>query len=143
MTDGWNKDMDVLLVFVSSLQCAFGAATNHSLGWSLSAILTAFIIEFYKKLQPDTMATSAALLMNLAVALQCVANGSVCTELPVLPSPEFHPPGSAKWINGLWFTSLTLSLSVSAMTILAKQWSHAYSAGLSGQPRMYALVCQI
>ncbi|KII89394.1 hypothetical protein PLICRDRAFT_59024, partial [Plicaturopsis crispa FD-325 SS-3] len=42
----WNQNMDVILIFAALF----------------SAILTAFIIEFYKNLQPDPQQTTADLL---------------------------------------------------------------------------------
>lgn len=78
----------------------------------------------------------------MATTLQCIANNSNCMDLSPVPAATFQPARSAKWINGLWFFSLTLSLTVSALSILAKHWAHAYKSGLTGQPRRYAYIRQ-
>ncbi|KIJ36349.1 hypothetical protein M422DRAFT_782264 [Sphaerobolus stellatus SS14] len=122
MTEGWNADMDVLLVFAALF----------------SAILTAFIIEFYKQLQPDT---TTVLLNDMSSSLRCLASGVTChNDVPV--SLTFEIPVIFRWINTLWFTSLMLSLSVSSVAILVKQWVHAYYAGLKGLPNTYARIRQ-
>ncbi|KZV90705.1 hypothetical protein EXIGLDRAFT_571194, partial [Exidia glandulosa HHB12029] len=41
--------------------------------------------------------------------------------------PE-HPSSSARFINGLWFTSLLLSLTAAFLCILVKQWLDEYIA---------------
>jgi hypothetical protein len=46
--------------------------------------------------------------------------------------PIFVPPSSARWINGLWFTSLAFSLSAALVAMLSKEWLTAY---LSSRPR--------
>ena len=92
-------------------------------------------------MQPDNSSLTVALLTNVAVTLQCVANGTSCPSLPPLP-PSFRAPGNFKLINALWFTSLALSLSVSMMAILVKQWIHAYYSGLTGLPKTYARIRQ-
>jgi hypothetical protein len=117
--------------------CTLVIDIKHSLGWSFSAILTAFTIEFYKQLQPDSAGMSASLLLNLAVTLQCVANGTTYTDLPAVPSTKFQASENARWINGLWFTSLSLCLSVLAVAIFVKQWGQTYSPGLTGLPKTY------
>ena len=38
----------------------------------------------------------------------------------------FRPSLSALWVNGLWFTSLALSLTTALIAVLTKQWIHKY-----------------
>lgn len=45
------------------------------------------------------------------------------------------PPGSQLWINGLWYTSLLLSLITALLAVLVKQWLHQYMAQSSGTAR--------
>ncbi|GJJ14913.1 hypothetical protein Clacol_009183 [Clathrus columnatus] len=125
LTEGWTGDMDVLLVFAALF----------------SAILTAFIIEFYKQLQPDPTNAFLSLSSNTVVLLRCIANHTECTNL-VIPNESIHISESFRWINALWFTSLTISLLVSAVAILVKQWVHAYHSGLYGNPRSYGRLRQ-
>jgi hypothetical protein len=46
--------------------------------------------------------------------------------------PEFTPSLIARWINGIWFTSLGLSLSAALIAMLGKEWLTAF---LSSRPR--------
>ncbi|KAJ6540736.1 hypothetical protein B0H19DRAFT_873110, partial [Mycena capillaripes] len=46
------------------------------------------------------------------------------------------------WVNGLWFTSLALSLTTALLAVLAKQWLRQYSAFITGSARERALIRQ-
>ncbi|KAK0436743.1 hypothetical protein EV421DRAFT_1682476, partial [Armillaria borealis] len=50
------------------------------------------------------------------------------------PYTSFHPKTLGLWVNGLWFTSLSLSLSTALVTALAKQWIHQYVSVPSSTP---------
>lgn len=79
----------------------------------------------------------------MVTLLRCIADHVECTNISVL-SNETVPTvsDSYRWINALWFTSLTISLLVSAVAILVKQWVHAYHSGLYGNPRSYGRLRQ-
>lgn len=80
----------------------------------------------------------------MEVLLQCIANHTACANVPIVPdrSATTHVSTAYRWINALWFTSLTISLLVSAVAILVKQWVHAYHSGLNGNPRLYGRIRQ-
>lgn len=82
-------------------------------------------------LQPATDEQTVELLRNILVAL--ADKGS-----PVLFPPDevFKPSASAIRINTLWFASLSLALAVAVQVMLAKQWIHNYSQGLSSVPHL-------
>jgi hypothetical protein len=73
--------------------------------------------------------------------LLLIANSQQRIELG-LPSPEgadsaidipkFTPSMKARWINGIWFTSLALSLSAALVAMLGKEWLTAF---LTSRPR--------
>ncbi|KAF9062529.1 hypothetical protein BDP27DRAFT_1233487, partial [Rhodocollybia butyracea] len=46
------------------------------------------------------------------------------------------------WVNGLWFTSLTIALSVALFAVLAKQWLRQYMSNVTGTPRERAFIRQ-
>ncbi|KAH7098268.1 hypothetical protein BKA62DRAFT_375160 [Auriculariales sp. MPI-PUGE-AT-0066] len=111
MLEGWNKTLDILLIFAGLF----------------SAVSTTFIIESYSALQPDYNAYTANILFVLATSQ------SSSSPMPNIPPPdEFTITGATRWTNGLWFTSLVLSLSVALLSILAKQWLDEYRARISG-----------
>ncbi|KAI0072010.1 hypothetical protein K474DRAFT_461370 [Panus rudis PR-1116 ss-1] len=99
---GVKEDLETLLTFAGLF----------------SAALTAFTVESYKQLQPDANNTAVFLLATIARQL----NNSMVEESL---SQQFQPAlvsASSKQLNGLWFSSLFLSLVTASMAMLAKQW---------------------
>ncbi|KZV91403.1 hypothetical protein EXIGLDRAFT_571231, partial [Exidia glandulosa HHB12029] len=108
MIDGWNKTLDILLIFAGLF----------------SAVATAFIVEAYKALLPDYDAYIAHALFAFASS----GNGSFSSEaLSSLKDPSVISVSDlSRWINGLWFFSLVLALAVALLCILVKQWLQQY-----------------
>ncbi|KAG8765900.1 hypothetical protein FRC12_007218 [Ceratobasidium sp. 428] len=114
LVDGWNKGMDNLLLFAGLF----------------SAVVTAFTIESYKRLQPDSAeltATGIAQITTLleAIALQEVPNTQNSTSV----AADFQITASALIINLTWFLSLSLSILVALLAMLVKQWGEVYRSG--------------
>ncbi|KZV90718.1 hypothetical protein EXIGLDRAFT_648927, partial [Exidia glandulosa HHB12029] len=103
LLDGWNNTIDILLTFAGLF----------------SAAVTAFVVESYQFLQPGTLDLGAA-LYALAV------NDTAMLRSLATSSPQ--PSSPARWINGLWFTSLFFSLVAAFLCILVKQWLDEYKA---------------
>ncbi len=60
---------------------------------------------------------------------RAIANGSPVNAIPVSslnPQTAFAPAATDVWVNGLWFTSLFLSLTTALVAVLVKQWLHHY-----------------
>ncbi|KZV86404.1 hypothetical protein EXIGLDRAFT_622038, partial [Exidia glandulosa HHB12029] len=113
LLDGWNKTLDILLIFAGLF----------------SAVATAFIIESYKLLQPDYEEYIANALF---IALSTRNGSGALDQVLDLASPsDFAALGSSRWLNGLWFTSLVLSLIVAFLCILLKQWLEEYNSRTS------------
>ncbi|KAK0212172.1 hypothetical protein DFS33DRAFT_1249163, partial [Desarmillaria ectypa] len=51
------------------------------------------------------------------------------------PNTNFTPMTTGVWMNGLWSTSLALSLTTALALMLVKQWLHHYTALPPGNPR--------
>ncbi|KAI0076112.1 hypothetical protein K474DRAFT_1598643, partial [Panus rudis PR-1116 ss-1] len=101
-----KEDIDTLLVFAGLF----------------SAVLTAFTIESYRQLQPDPTNTTAFLLVAIAGQLnRTLVDGTLANSFQ--PSPVSP---SSRMVNGLWFTSLFLSLVTASLGMLAKQWLREY-----------------
>ncbi|KAG9121638.1 hypothetical protein FRC07_002335 [Ceratobasidium sp. 392] len=99
-----------------------------------------FVIESSKKLQEDPAETSAKTLSAISQTLFSIANNQPGSPLN-LTAPEsdrFVIPASAVCINALWFLSLSLSIAVSLVAMLAKDWARGYVAELTGQPYQQA-----
>ncbi|CCO37848.1 hypothetical protein BN14_12008 [Rhizoctonia solani AG-1 IB] len=67
-----------------------------------------------------------------------ISNNQSGASLSEPSTEEFEPSTAAVWVNALWFLSLALSVSVSLITMLAKQWCHSYMSGRAGQPHVQA-----
>jgi len=96
-----------------------------------SAILTAFLIETRKGLQQDSQVITNQLLQQVVSHLQNPAVSTNTTQ-PISITP-YAPSSAILWVNGLWFVSLTFSLTGAFGTILAKGWVSQFipvSAGL-------------
>ncbi|KAG9086039.1 hypothetical protein FS749_003944 [Ceratobasidium sp. UAMH 11750] len=124
LVDGWNRSLDLILIFAALF----------------SAISAAFVIESSKSLQPDPAETSAQTLFVISQTLFAIANNQPGSPLN-FTAPEtqdFVVPVSAVCVNALWFLSLSLSVAVSLVAMLAKDWARGYMAELTGQPYQQA-----
>ncbi|CAE6471820.1 unnamed protein product [Rhizoctonia solani] len=118
LVEGRQRSLDTLLLFAALF----------------SAILTAFLIESKDLLQQDPADASAALLLFIAQSQQRIELGLPAPEeLPrSVAIAEFTPSVSARWVNGIWFMSLGLSLSAALIAMLGKEWLTTF---LSSRPR--------
>ncbi|CAE7072417.1 unnamed protein product [Rhizoctonia solani] len=119
--DGWNESMDVILIFAALF----------------SAISTAFVIESYKSLKQDPTDLSSQTLLTISQTLKLIANGSQPSGTPPsseVETPLFQPSLKAICVNVLWFLSLSLSVAVSLISMLAKEWCLEFMIGRAGSP---------
>jgi hypothetical protein len=87
-----------------------------------SATVAAFIIEFYKKLSPDSGNQTVALLGQISQQFANFPNGTYSITANQ-PSP---PSASIIWVNAMWLISLVLSLTSALMATLLQQWARRY-----------------
>ncbi|QRV79813.1 activating signal cointegrator 1 complex subunit 3 [Ceratobasidium sp. AG-Ba] len=118
IVDGRNSSLDVLLIFAALF----------------SAISTAFIIESLGDLKPDTAESSARSLLAISQKLDAIITGQEPTSLPAQTASldDFSPSHSAVVVNILWLLSLSLSVAVSLIAMLAKEWCYKFMMGRSG-----------
>lgn len=105
-----------------------------------SAVTSAFLIESYTLLKPDSSDTTNILLARLLLQQQNVLGDAPATQSIDLvciatSSCIFDPPVFAKRVNNLWFASLILSLATAAFAMLVKQWLREFFAGDYTSPR--------
>ncbi|KAH9939088.1 uncharacterized protein BXZ73DRAFT_44323, partial [Epithele typhae] len=117
---GWNKEIDALLTFDGLF----------------SAALTAFNTISFAFIQPQTNSTlNATVLQAISHLRSVILDSSLASSSPAidaaLQSPT-HPPSWTVWLNALWFTSLTFSLSSATIGIMAKQWLKEHRIGVRG-----------
>ncbi|KAF7314533.1 hypothetical protein MKEN_00926500 [Mycena kentingensis (nom. inval.)] len=125
LVESWKSDMEGMLIFAGLF----------------SASLTAFIVESYRTLLPDSSDTTVQLLVH--ISQQLAANGS---SLPPAPTASFSPPTASLVCNTFWFLSLGLSLSCALVATLLQQWARDFlhRANMRSSPviraRMYAFL---
>ncbi|KAJ7593964.1 hypothetical protein C8J56DRAFT_424748 [Mycena floridula] len=108
MVARWKVLMDGLLLFAALF----------------SAVVTAFIVESYKNLSPDSSAMTVVLLYHISQQLATVTNS---TELNLaLPDISTGSPKLAVITNIFWFLSLALSLTCALTATLIEQWASDY-----------------
>ncbi|KAI0791005.1 hypothetical protein C8Q75DRAFT_697723, partial [Abortiporus biennis] len=130
MVKNWNDEIDTILVF-SGL---------------FSAVLTAFNIESYRKLNADSSDVSLRVLLHISQQITSftISNGflnSTQNAMPLDPA-SFKPDKTIIQINILWFSSLVFSLVTASLGMLVKQWLREYLSGDHSSPRIHARVRQ-
>ncbi|KAL1707490.1 hypothetical protein EV121DRAFT_173635, partial [Schizophyllum commune] len=103
-----NGTIDVLLVFAGLF----------------SAVVTTFVAQNSQKLGPDYAQMTASFMYELTRVQRAIAAGTSVDEIPAT-QPSFASEARTAgdvWVNGLWLSSLTLSLLTSLVSVLAKQW---------------------
>ncbi|KAJ7159527.1 hypothetical protein C8R46DRAFT_1194846 [Mycena filopes] len=107
LVESWKSDMKGMLIFAGLF----------------SASLTAFLIESYKTLVPDSGDATVLLLAQISHQLAASANGTTFNF--VAPAP-FTPLRSSLVCNVLWFISLGLSLTCALIATLLEQWARDF-----------------
>ncbi|CAE6449306.1 unnamed protein product [Rhizoctonia solani] len=121
LVDGWNKSLDVILVFAALF----------------SAVSTAFLIESSQKLQEDPADVTAQTLLAISQALSVLINTTQPTGVQssnTVNTGSFSPSRITVTVNTLWYLSLSLSVATSLLAMLAKDWCHSFLAGRTGHP---------
>ncbi|KAF8598586.1 hypothetical protein BDV93DRAFT_413822, partial [Ceratobasidium sp. AG-I] len=102
-----HRNIDVMLVFAALF----------------SAILTAFLLDSKNLMRPDPADATTMLLTRIAQRLENPTAASQAVQIPA-----FEPTAAARWINGLWFASLGLSLAAALLAMMAKEWLTTFAA---------------
>ena len=97
-----------------------------------SGVITAFIIDSYKNLSPDSGTTTVALLARISEQLAAASNGSHAAAL--VPTNSFQPTWAAIRVNILWFFSLALALTCALAATLVQQWARNYLQAINRRP---------
>ncbi|KAG6886916.1 hypothetical protein C0992_001646 [Termitomyces sp. T32_za158] len=128
MIEGFRSIIDGLLVFAAIF----------------SAVVTTFVAQTSQALQPDNSQIMVSLLMETNQLLRAAGNKTSINAVPTASlGPESRTHTSIDvWVNGLFFTSLALSLSTALLSVLAKQWIQAYTAIVPGGAKARAVTRQ-
>lgn len=86
---------------------------------------------------------TSALLMELVEVHRALATGTntidVARSTLTLASPS-STSSPDRWVSGMWFVSLTVSLSTALLSVLVKQWIQAFVSPVSGPPLTQARI---
>jgi hypothetical protein len=79
-------------------------------------------------IRPNLQNTSAFYLAHIYQQSSTQPNGSRPSIPSSLsdPTEPFSPPTSSVWVNGLWFSSLVISLSCALLATLIQRWARRY-----------------
>ncbi|KAF9022825.1 hypothetical protein BDZ89DRAFT_913688, partial [Hymenopellis radicata] len=113
LCEGWNDDINTLLVFVGLF----------------SAAVTAFTIESSKRLEQDPADTTNQLLLH--ISRQLANQVTTPASLPL----DYSASSSDRRVNIFWFLSLLVALMTALLGILCKQWLREYQKDIAMSPR--------
>ncbi|KAF7343240.1 hypothetical protein MVEN_01755400 [Mycena venus] len=139
----WHVYNDESAIFDNDMMIESGDSLDILLVFAglFSGVLTTFVAQTSQALAPDNTAISSSILLELVALQRAQANG---TSLDSIPPADisFTAARTDIWVNGLWFTSLALSLTTALLAVLAKQWLRQYSSFITGSARERALIHQ-
>ena len=100
-------------------------------------MVTTFVVQASQALQPNYAEINAYLLTELVALQRAAAAGTSISDVPISALNAFSNTTTAvdRWVNGLWFTSLSFALASALIAVLVKQWLQHYISALSGTPR--------
>ncbi|KAF8869092.1 hypothetical protein CPB85DRAFT_863149 [Mucidula mucida] len=139
MVENWRDGLDMLLVFVS-LSPSFTTSRFEKFDTAVQAalfsgVVTTFVVQTYQSLNVDYAQVTASLMLRLIDIQVSISQGQAVPNSDRDPPKAFMPKSSDLWINGLWLTSLVLSLATTLIAGLTKQWINEYMVLPSGNPR--------
>ncbi|KAH9926036.1 uncharacterized protein B0H18DRAFT_876826, partial [Fomitopsis serialis] len=125
----WRNEINTLLVFAGLF----------------SAVLTAFVVQYYAVLLPAPDFNTAILERILSVqlgniptnAVVAAANSANPVPVPMVltnsSSANFpSPPAAPRWIATLWFVALVFSLSAASVGLAVNQWLNFHATEKAG-----------
>lgn len=103
-----------------------------------SAVLTAFNVQYYVALQPQTQDPSVQAML-IALNMLAVRRGETDVGLLTLAAMDnsssvTSTPFHVVSINTLWFSALLFSLSAASLAISVNQWLHHYVDHTTSRP---------
>ncbi|KAH9475301.1 hypothetical protein JR316_0012412 [Psilocybe cubensis] len=131
--DAWRDEVQNLLIFVSIYGTSALSVIEVFQAGLFSAVVTAFVVESYKNLQPDRNDAVISLLSGIATRLDSTP-GSDVVSYPQA-SQQFSPETSAIRINTVWFISLVLSLTTVLIGTISLQWLREHQSFAELSPR--------
>ncbi|KAF8877008.1 hypothetical protein CPB85DRAFT_1500501, partial [Mucidula mucida] len=85
-----------------------------------SAVVSTFVTQTFQNLEVDPNDVAVSLLYELCDLVRALNNKQSTDTIPRFkgsPASIFHPTRTATWVNGLWFVSLTISLTTALVAV--------------------------
>ncbi|VDC04365.1 unnamed protein product [Peniophora sp. CBMAI 1063] len=96
---------------------AVTASASTTFAGIFAAIVSAFLIESYKSLKPDTGAQTVFILEQILVGRDSNTTGTLAPN-----PPPFHVSETDVLVNTLWFAGLVISLMAALLATLYQEW---------------------
>ncbi|KAH8817792.1 hypothetical protein DL96DRAFT_396831 [Flagelloscypha sp. PMI_526] len=109
-----------------------------------SAIVATFVAQTSQSLRPDFAQLNLLVQIEQTALLRTGGNVTAMNNIP----PSNITTGTSTyttadlWINGLFFTSLSLAIATALLAVLVKQWCQAYTSVTSGSAKDKVLTRQ-
>ncbi|KAF8902694.1 hypothetical protein CPB85DRAFT_1469466, partial [Mucidula mucida] len=103
-----------------------------------SAVVTTFLVQTAQSLQVNmSMVTASIMDEMLHMQRTFFLNEPIedVTRSALGINSVASPSLTDRCVNGMWFTSLAVSLTTALLAVLTKQWIHQYMTVPSGTPR--------
>jgi hypothetical protein len=119
----YDEDLNTTLIFVSGDLCGVCNRTNRILGWIVSAVISAFVIDIQQDIKEDFGETSAKLLRVLVQNANATAFGQ-----HVDPPPLDWKLSDKSYVSvqRTMYASLAVSVLAACLAMLGKQWLNRY-----------------
>ncbi|KAF8183039.1 hypothetical protein K438DRAFT_1499055, partial [Mycena galopus ATCC 62051] len=129
----WHVYNDESAIFDNDMLIESGDSLDILLVFAglFSGVLTTFVSQTSQALSPESTAISNSILLELVALQRAQTNGTSIDSIPAADL-SFTPALSDLWVNGLWFTSLALSLTTALFAVVAKQWLRQYLSIITG-----------
>ncbi|KAG6847841.1 hypothetical protein H0H93_005574 [Arthromyces matolae] len=140
----WRVYLDEADAYDADMISSFETILDSLLASLFSAVVTTFVAQTSQVLQPDNAQITVAILAETNQLLRAAGNSTKIDSV----SPSSLGPNSPThtstdlWINGLFFTSLTLSVATALLSVLAKQWIQAYIQIVPGTAKTQTMIRQ-
>ncbi|KAH8817669.1 hypothetical protein DL96DRAFT_1504329 [Flagelloscypha sp. PMI_526] len=109
-----------------------------------SAIVATFVAQTTQSLKPDVAQLNLLIQIEQTALLRAGGNASALNLIPSSRITTDTPTYTKAdlWINGLFLTSLSLSMATALLAVLVKQWCQAYTSVTSGSLKDKCLIRQ-
>ncbi|KAJ3766275.1 hypothetical protein FB446DRAFT_758467 [Lentinula raphanica] len=124
----WRVYLDEAATFDNEMVGELGDSLDVLLLFAglFSAVVTTFVAQTSQALSVDNVSLSTAYLGEITTILRAGGNVSAISQISTTDTAQFSPTTGDIWVNGLWFTSLTIALSIALFAVLAKEWLRQY-----------------